>query len=231
MNIKQEIINFIRVNRLSTTEIADAMGKVGHLRDAHPLNSGKHCVGEIRHLVVNSANNSSIHKAITFLEKNQILLVTSDREAIQSIAFMGELMIKAALLYQQAEAIVTTNPIRDAARIKRENYSVWANGVSPIGAVNSPDQEMMIGMNDSGILIADDGGVVVIPEKVIDSDLLIRLQLIEDQEDLWSYCINTLKWTTHKTIVEKHYLQDQSEFPDSFKVKIAKLAQGFTPLF
>jgi hypothetical protein len=60
--------------------------------------------------------------------------------------------------------------------------------------------------------------------------MLNRLQLIEDQEDLWSFCINTLKWSTYKTIVEKAYLSDSSEIPEHLRNKIELFKDTFSKI-
>lgn len=230
MKINEEIIRFINQNRLSTTEVADALGKTGFLPNTYPVNYGKHTAGLIRHIEVNEPNNSSVHKAIEFLREGEILLVTSNSKDAPRVSLIGELMIKSAILYKSASAVITTCNVRDTARIKKENYPVWALGSSPIGASNNPAEEIIYGDHNDSIAVADDAGVVVIPRTHIDELMLNRLQLIEDQEDLWSFCINTLKWSTYKTIVEKAYLSDSSEIPEHLRNKIELFKDTFSKI-
>ena len=42
-------------------------------------------------------------------------------------------------------------------------------------------------------MVCDDSDVVKIPKDIINEKLLTKLQFIEFQEDIWSYCIDTLK--------------------------------------
>jgi regulator of RNase E activity RraA len=171
-----------------------------------------------------------VHSFIPKLEKGDILFVDTQGPIENEVAIMGELMIKSAILYQQANAVVVRGHIRDAARVNRENFPVWATGMSPIGAVNSPEIPISFGDLDMGIAVCDDGGVVIVPEKQISEHLLERLYLIEIQEDIWNYCINTLKWSTFDTIVQKRYFIEPEMLPTHFSEWLEKLKQGFNPI-
>ena len=50
MNINEKIINYITKNRVSTTEVADCLGKAGVVENVLPLNRGHFAVGEIQYL-------------------------------------------------------------------------------------------------------------------------------------------------------------------------------------
>lgn len=45
--IQKQILDFLKRNRVSTTEVADCLGKTGVLDDYHPVNSGMYSVGVI----------------------------------------------------------------------------------------------------------------------------------------------------------------------------------------
>ena len=47
MNIVQEAINLIEANKISTTEVADVLGKTGQIPDVRALNKGKFCAGDV----------------------------------------------------------------------------------------------------------------------------------------------------------------------------------------
>jgi hypothetical protein len=57
-------------------------------------------------------------------------------------------------------------------------------------------------------MVCDDSGVVKIPKDKINEKLLIKLHFVEFQEDIWFYCIDTLKMSTYDTVVLKKYLDD-----------------------
>ena len=48
MNIREKIIEYIRVNKVSTTEVADCLGKTGALTDVMQVNRGHIKVGKIK---------------------------------------------------------------------------------------------------------------------------------------------------------------------------------------
>ena len=56
-------------------------------------------------------------------------------------------------------------------------------------------------------MVCDDSGVVKIPKDIINEKLLTKLEFIEFQEDIWSYCIDTIKMTTYDTVCLKKYLE------------------------
>ena len=59
---------------------------------------------------------------------------------------------------------------------------------------------------DGSIMVCDDTGVVMIPKDKIDKKLLTELEFIEFQEDVWFYCVDTLKMSTYDTVCMKKYL-------------------------
>ena len=42
----------------------------------------------------------------------------------------------------------------------------------------------------------------------LDGNMLTRLHRLEMQEDIWFFCLDTLKWDTKKIVCEKAYLQE-----------------------
>ena len=55
-------------------------------------------------------------------------------------------------------------------------------------------------------MVCDDSGVVTIPKDIIDENLLTKLKFIEFQEDIWFYCMDTLKMSTFDIVCLKKYL-------------------------
>jgi hypothetical protein len=47
------------------------------------------------------------------------------------------------------------------------------------------------------------------------------------QEDLWSFCVNSLKWDTKKTVCDKAYFQDEGALPGLMRTNLDKLRKGF----
>jgi len=218
MVIRENIISLIKTNRISTTEVSDALGKKGGLLGVKPLNRGKFAVGEIFQCNPRNDSNYEVHKSIQSVKQNNIVLITPSN--FTEVAVFGDLVAKYCLLYKQAAAIVVNGNVRDVARLIKEDYKIWSQGINPVGAVNDNILNPA-GVNDGlkdltgGIAVCDDGGVVVIEAQEITTKTYDSLVRIEALEDLWQYCLNTLKWSTMDIVVNKRYCKDQQNIPSS----------------
>jgi len=232
MDRRDEIIHLIRRNRISTTEVADALGKTGVLAGVQPITADRHRVGPVRALFTAHASNHALHEQLPALREGEIAIVFA--HACEGRALLGDLMSKYILLYRGAEALVVDGAVRDAARLKREGYPIWASGVTPLGCFNKPadpfpaEREAELRQCfDEGVAVCDDGGVVVIPHQRLNAETVDRLQRIELQEDVWYYCLDTLKWNTKKIVCDKAYLTESDALPTVFRDRLARLS---TPL-
>ena len=61
--LRTKIIKYIEQNRVSTTEIADCLGKRGALADVLPLNSRHFVVGEVCYLYAVAESNWTDRKS------------------------------------------------------------------------------------------------------------------------------------------------------------------------
>jgi regulator of RNase E activity RraA len=212
--IKQQALELIEANKISTTEVADVLGKTGQIEGVHPLNPQMFKAGEVKVIYAINNSNYEVHKQLAESDdiKNKILFiynVNCDR------AVFGDLVSKYIMLYKRAKAIVINGKLRDAHTLIKEKYPIWLEGVSPIGCVNRPNgpeidptllQEIK-DKYDGSIMVCDDSGVVMIPKDKIDEKLLTKLEFIEFQEDIWFYCVDTLKMSTFDTVCKKKYLE------------------------
>ena len=132
--MKNKIIQFIEENRVSSTEVADALGKMGCIEKIHILNRGYHRVGEV--VIVYAINNSNyeVHKQLAELDLTDKILYVHNVNCDRAI--FGDLVTKYVLLYKRAKAIVINGVLRDAHTLIKENYPIWCESVSPIGCVN-----------------------------------------------------------------------------------------------
>ena len=62
MNIKDKIIDYIEKNRVSTTEVADCLGKSGVIEGVNALNSRHFAVGEVEYLYAIEQSNWTVHE-------------------------------------------------------------------------------------------------------------------------------------------------------------------------
>lgn len=211
MEIREKIINYIKVNKVSTTEVADCLGKSGNLPDIMPVTSGMFKVGKIKWVYAYNESNWDVHEQIRDTEPGDIVYIETFN--LEGRAIVGELVSKFILLYKQAEAIVTNAKMRDAHKLIKEKFAIWCNGFSPVGCFNSKNgeefdkniiTERMENINGA-VMVCDDSGVVIIPKNQFTEEFYQKLVAIEEQEDIWFDCIDRKKWDTFDTVCLKKY--------------------------
>ena len=210
--IYASIIELIKINRISTTEVADCLGKTGAIEGVLPVNAGMHAVGKCRYIYGHSESNWSIHEQARDVCVDDIVVM--DGINVANRALVGELVTKYIILYKRATAIVALGKMRDANDLIKQRYAVWCAGVSPIGCFNTNVEEsdeirkiakQRQSYYDNAIAVCDDSGVVIIPENTINNDFYKALINIEKQEDIWFNCIDFRKWDTFETVCLKRY--------------------------
>lgn len=214
MDIKAQIVDKIKRNRISTTEVADCLGKSGAFKDAHAVNRGHFAVGVVKWIYAYEESNWTIHEQARDIPEGSVVLIEAfdcgDR------ALMGELVSKYMLLYCQAVAVVTNANLRDGNDLIKQNFPVWCKGFTPEGCFNRKpskpfDEEIRAAhaaMYDGAIAVCDDTGVVIIPKEHHTEEFLQKLDNIERQEDIWFECLDHRKWNTFDIVCLKKYLED-----------------------
>lgn len=215
MSYQEKILEYCIANRVSTTEVADALGKAGIIPKVQPINFNQFRVGRVRPIFTANNSNYAVHEQIRDVQKGEVVVIFPHN--CDNRAIIGDLVSKYILLYKGAAAVVVQGLVRDAARLRREGYAVWAEGVSPLGCFNVPSEEpypqdiekQLRDAYEGGIAVCDDGGVTVIRRDLLTEEMLVRLRRIEMQEDIWFFCLDTLKWDTKKIVCDKAYLTEQ----------------------
>lgn len=213
--MKETIIDFIKRNRVSTTEIADCMGKTGALDISTPVNSGHFSVGSIYWVYATRGTNWHMHKQIENVNDGDIVFV----EVLDHFdkAVFGDLVSKFLILYKQVSGVVTNGLLRDASKLIKEDWPIWCNGFTPVGYSNDEleiSDECLNKINskkefyNDAIAVCDDTGVVVITSDLHTQDFLQKIIDIEEQEDIWFDCIDRRKYTTFETVCLKKYLNE-----------------------
>ena len=191
------------------------LGKKGQIEGVHALNKGMFRTGEVAFIYAINNSNYEVHRQLAEKDiKGKILFVYNvncDK------AIFGDLVTKYIMLYKQARAIVVTGKLRDAHTLIKEQYPIWLEDVSPIGCVNKQngedldveEYERLKAIYEGAVMVCDDSGVVMIPKEKITGQLLTKLNFIEFQEDIWFYCLDTLKMSTFDIVCRKKYLDGE----------------------
>lgn len=214
-DITQRMVDYLVRNRVSTTEVADALGKTGVLPNLMPVNQGYYKAGKIKWVYAYEESNWPVHDQIQDIEEDCVIFVETfgcgDR------AIFGELVSKYLLLYRQSRALVIDGKMRDAAALIKEKWPIWCNGFTPVGCFNrKPQNEFDPELKkehferyDGAIAVCDDCGVVVIPKEYLTEQFLQKLRDMEDQEDIWFDRLNHYKENTFEIVCQKKYLDDE----------------------
>ena len=209
--MKNKIIELIKRNRISTTEVADCLGKKGLFKNAFPLNKSHFKVGVIHYTFIDSQSNWNMHKDIQNVSENSIVLV--DDLGTHGRASFGELVSKYLLLYRQSAGIITNTKVRDAHSLVKENYPIWCRGTNPIGCFNTKplkqiDSKVIRKRRDKfdgAVAVCDDSGVIIIKKKFLNETFFNKLVEMENLEDKWFDCMDRLKMNTFDIVCKKKY--------------------------
>jgi regulator of RNase E activity RraA len=225
--IKDKIISTIKKNRISSVEVADALGKTGVIQDLTPLLSGKFVVGEVQYIFGHSESNWSVHEQAEKLDEGGILFI--DGFECRDKAIIGDLVAKYLILYKGIEGIVINGKVRDVHTLRKENYPIWCTGYTPLGCHNKKVElsthlvevsEKRRDELEGSIFVCDDSGCTMISRGLLTVETLTKLEFIELQEDIWYYCLDTLKWSTFKTICKKDYLKEKDALPEPLRLRL-----------
>jgi len=216
--LKKKILKFVLRNRVSSTEIADCLGKNGVLEGVTAVNRGIYRAGYVRYIYAHSESNWSIHEQARDVQEGEIVVM--DGINVNNRALVGELVSKFIVLYREAAAIVALERMRDANDLIKNNYPVWSRGFSPVGCFNKdvPESEEVRKIVaerrarfDGALAVCDDTGVVVVQREQLTEEFYERLEFIEEQEDIWFNCIDFKKWDTFDTVCLKRYLTKEAK--------------------
>ena len=89
-SICDKVIDYLVRNRVSTTEVADALGKTGVVPDLMPINRGYYKAGKIKWVYAYDESNWPVHEQIQELEEDNIVFV--DTFNCGNRAIFGELV-------------------------------------------------------------------------------------------------------------------------------------------
>ena len=227
-----QIVDTLRRNRISTVEVADALGKIGVQPKLRRLNSRHFQAGRVSYVPTWDESNWPLHEGIATVAEDTILYV--DVFNCGERAVLGDIMCKYLFLYKRIAGLVVNGLVRDSHRLIKENYPIWCLGETPLGCFNrevtaSEDLQKTIAerraLFEDSIMVCDDSGCTQIAKENITPTTVRRLEWIEIQEDIWYYCIDTLKWSTFETICQKRYLKEPEVLPASLRARLVEFTQ------
>lgn len=207
-NVGNRIVrNFSRLDQLiiegfrgiATANIGDVMGRMFAMHHSIKSlnNPGIHVVGHAFTVRTHPADNLMVHKAMDMAQPGDIIVV--DAAGDMGNAILGELMCH----YAKTKGIVgfiVDGPVRDLYSIREMNYPVFAKGGSPRGPYKEGPGEINtliscgnVPVSPGDIIVADDDGVVVVPQADA-SEVLIKARQIQEKEQDVIQSIYNKQW-------------------------------------
>ncbi len=170
----EEIIE--RLNKLDTTSVSDAMDKIGvpgGLLGIHPVNSGKHICGRAFtvHYVPNGAVRGSVGDFLDDVKPGEVVVI--DNAGREYCTVWGDIMTVVAKRNGVAGTVID-GVCRDIPGIRENDYPIFTRSVYMVTGkdrvtvdyVNKPVAVSGVQVCPGDIILADDTGVVCIPDNV-----------------------------------------------------------------
>lgn len=186
----QQSFNLIK-NRMSTPQLSDALQTLVDYRPFIPgiktIKDGYKILGKIITVQTTSNDWGTVLNAIDIAEKGNILFINSDND---DNAVWGGLTSKYAQKKKLAGTVVY-GAVRDVGEIRKLNYPVFSKSIVPNagapkaeGEVNIPVQCGEITVKPKDVILADDCGVIVVPEEIFPQALEKTLQIKRDEKEI-----------------------------------------------
>ena len=224
----QKSIEFIEAKNLSSTQVADAINKSGHIPLCKPINQKQRVVGLAYCCFAANGSNQQLQSELPFIPKNAVVVVFVHN--IPENAIFGELVASYIFQKKNAKGIVVHGNLRDAPELLERKFPIWGYGFSPIGVSNKYSIEFpsdlraeLIDKYQNSIIVADSSGVVAIPQSLVGPDLLTKLESIWMREIVWKYCLEELNWNPPDVIVDRIYETKYQQLPKQLQEYVKKL--------
>jgi len=154
---------------LPTSFISDSMKRFGAMRGLVPVNKGIKIAGKAFTVKTLGGDWGKVVKAVDLAQKGDVIVV--DAQGME-IAVWGELATLSAI-NKGIRGVVIDGAIRDVDDIKRLKFPVWTRYVTPNagephghGELNTEISCGGIPVKPGDVVVADEVGVVVVPQKM-----------------------------------------------------------------
>ena len=211
----QEIARIIEEKKVSSSELADALNKTGHVPNVSAISDKFHRSGLIYPVFCANCSNYELLDQLQEVPSGSICMVFTHK--CKDIAVLGYLNCKYLFDIKNIKALIVDGYLRDKDEIIRSKYPIWTSGYSPIGCKNTPAEKFPKEIKDdinrkylNSPVVCDSTGVVAIPawDAKDTEQIKSSISFIYHKEIVWSYCINVMGWSTFKTVCKKDYMTD-----------------------
>lgn len=173
--------------KVGTSAICDAMGRRGAMKSSiKPIFQDVHIVGSAITVWLSSADNLMLHKALDIAEMGDVIVV--DANGNTENGPWGEILSLIAI-EKGIKALVIDGATRDVSQCRQMKFPIFNSGVSPNGTekdgpgeVNYPIVCGGVKVEAGDIIIADDDGVVAIPQSSAKDVLEMSKKILLEEE-------------------------------------------------
>ena len=117
-----------------------------------------------------AGDNLTLHAALNLCQEGDVIVVSNEEDTTR--ALMGEVMMAYLRYTKKIAGIILDGPIRDIDEIGKWDFPVYCTGTTPggpykegPGEINVPISCGGISVNPGDIILAEPGGIIVIPRK------------------------------------------------------------------
>jgi len=169
-DVLDEYVDIMKSTGCLTGNVGDCLGRGAAMNSRiRPISNGMKIVGPALTIKTSPTDNLMIHKGMTLAKPGDVLVIDGGGDI--SWGLLGFIMVSAAIKYGIA-GIIVDGAIRDVEEIRNSGFPIFNVGFSPNGPfkdgpgeVNFPIQCGGQVVNPGDIIVADDDGVVVVPQE------------------------------------------------------------------
>lgn len=170
-----------------TGNLCNAHGDVCAMDAAiKPLAPGMKLAGPARTAVISPGQNAAIHRAVHAAEPGDVLVV--DGGGSNSWGPFGDILATCCRS-RGIVGLVIDSTVRDAAELREMNFPVFCLGTNPSATEKTEPGEIDVSIVCGGIrvrpgdiVVADDDGVVVVPQNIA-ADVVDGVRRVAEREE------------------------------------------------
>ena len=194
--VLERLRSWLAAGDLSCT-VSDALGRTGALSAAfRPVWASACMVGPAVTVRTFGTDLSAVFDAIALAAPGSVIVI--DSHGIVNSAFWGERTTRAALGRKLAGAVID-GACRDVGAVRRLGFPVFSTAITPNaglpggrGAVNVPVQVGGVPVLPGDLVVADENGVVIVPQAQIQDTVHAVANLLQAERLLFEATTDAL---------------------------------------
>lgn len=177
-------------------------------------------VGTAFTVKTNSNDSTMVHKAVSLAQEGDVIVI--DRTGDTKHACVGEMVVYAANTRKVA-GIIIDGPCTDIQALREIGLPVFATRLSPIttklygisGEINTTIQCGGVAVKPGELIIADDNGVLVLPQDLNYQSILAKAELSERNEPKFKQMLDAGKTLSSMTKADQLIALYDEEFKEN----------------